>query len=222
MSKALAYQQALEIFQAQQTLNPYVNEQDSVWSNWYNGLAAEEQQHLSQIAGIVDRVLNEAMRGITEHLMSTESLSLLTSEVRRRFLPSSFLAAIGVEKPNISFTYQGEETSGDVNSSESIFTGMPPDGDYSEQESRDVLEIALNISRRQPFAEDVSLRQWFEGLPSEDRKVLHDSTEIVSDLVPKVLGYYLSVLNVSLGFLSHDFIQDIEPIRYLWKELQSH
>jgi hypothetical protein len=71
MSKAVTYQQALEIFQAQQTLNPYMNEQDSVWLSWYNGLAASEQRHLSQVAGIVSRVLNEAIQALPEFMWLT-------------------------------------------------------------------------------------------------------------------------------------------------------
>lgn len=218
MSKKTLYRQALEIYQAQQTMNSYSVEHNNAWHRWYNDLTPTKQRHLAQVAVIVAKVVDEVTRGFAEALVSADFIPEVTSEVRRKFLPTSFLEAIGIEKKDYTFTDRGDAGTANNDLFVDTFTDMIPGDDYVGQESRNVLETALDVSMRQQFSKDFSLKRWFEDLTGEDQQVLQDSTETLLDCLPEVVGTYMVFYQVFFQSISQDSLRDLIPIQQLWKQ----
>jgi len=216
MSNKTLYQQALEIYQAQQTLNSYSIEQNSAWLSWYNGLTSAEQYHLAQVAAIVSKLVNEVIRGFTEFLVSADSVPELASGVQSKFSPSSFIEAIGIETKDNKSRDQSDERDINAEAFVDTDTDVMPGDNYIKDDSN-LLETALDISMRQQFSKDFSLKLWFEDLTSEDQKVLQDSTETLLNLLPEVMGNYMTFFQVVFQDISRDVLQDMTPIQQLWR-----
>lgn len=215
MSNKTLYQQALEIYQAQQTLNSYLIEQNNVWLNWYNGLTSAEQYHLAQVAAIVSKLVNEVIRGFTEFLVSEDFVPELASGVQNKFSPSPFIEAIGIESTDNEYRDQSDERG--INTEAFVDTDtdvMPGDG-YIEND-RNLLETALDISIHQQFSKEYSLELWFEDLTSEEQKILQDSTETLLDLLPQVIGNYVTAFQLLFQHIGQDGLQKMAPIQQLW------
>jgi len=216
MSNKTLYQQALEIYQAQQTLNSYSIEQNSAWHNWYNGLTSAEQYHLAQVAAIVSKLVNEVIGSFTEFLVSAD-YSELSSGIQSKFSPSSFIEAIGIETKDNKSQDQGDESSNKADAFVDTDTDvMPSDDDYFEDE-RNLLEIAFDVSKHQKFSKEYSLKLWFEDLTSEEQKVLQDSTETLLNLLPEVIGNYMTFFPAMFQHISQDALRNMTPIQQLWR-----